>query len=81
MTLIPKSMRSLWEWWKRVGVRIGEIQARVLLTLFYVVVLAPFALLLRLGSDPLAIKPHTPRGWRPSGNGAGATLEQATKQF
>ena len=44
--------------------RIGDVQARILLSFFYFVILAPFALVLRR-SDPLAIRPGAPRGWRP----------------
>ena len=31
--------------------------------LFYFVILAPFAILIRWTSDPLALKPNTPKGW------------------
>ena len=74
-------MRNLWEWWKRVGKRIGDIQARLLLTFFYFVVLGPFALAIRWGSDPLAIKAGTDRGWRPRDDKTGVPIERATKQF
>jgi hypothetical protein len=35
-------LRRLWEGWKRMARRIGDLQARVMLTIFYVVILAPF---------------------------------------
>ena len=57
------TLRSAWAWWKRVARRIGDFQARVLLTVFYFVILGPFALVIRR-SDPLAIRPRAPRGWR-----------------
>lgn len=57
-------LRRAWEGWKRIAHRIGQFQARVLLTVFYFVILAPFAVALRLFADPLAIKPGSPRGWR-----------------
>ncbi len=74
-------IRSLWEWWKRVARKIGDFQARVILTIFYFIVLGPFALAVRLGSDPLAIKASAPRGWQPKAYRKGAPMEQATKQF
>jgi hypothetical protein len=74
-------LRGLWEWWKRVAKRIGDIQARVILILFYFVVLGPFALVVRWGSDPLAIKAGTPRGWRSRGDQQGASVERAARQF
>ena len=55
-------MRRLWEGWKRFGKRVADVQARILLMFFYFVVLCPFALLVQLGSDPLAIKHRTMKG-------------------
>lgn len=74
-------LRRLWEGWKRVGRKIGDFQARGLLILFYFVFLAPFALAVRWGSDPLTIKAGSPRGWRLKKDEAGTLTEQATKQF
>jgi len=75
------AVRNFWEWWKRVAKRIGDIQARVLLTLFYFVVFGPFALAVRWRSDPLAIKAGAPRGWRSREDGKGDPTERATRQF
>ena len=74
-------VRGLWEWWKRIGKRIGTIQARILLVLFYFVVLGPFAVVVRWGSDHLAIKDSTSRGWRPRSDGDDGPLERARRQF
>lgn len=74
-------LRSLWEWWKPVARKIGDFQARVILLLFYFVILGPFALALRLSSDPLSMRPGAPRGWRPRAIPEGAHAERATKQF
>jgi hypothetical protein len=57
-------LRAAWEAWKRLARRIGDIQARILLTVFYYLVLGPFALVLRWRSDPLALGPERPTGWR-----------------
>ena len=59
---------------------IGNLQARVLLALFYYLVLAPFALLIRLFSDPLEIKPRHRAGWKKVEPPAGADLERARRQ-
>ena len=75
------AIRNLWEWWKRVARKIGDFQARIILTIFYFIVLGPFALGIRLGSDPLAIKASTPRGWHPKADTIGTKMEQAAKQF
>lgn len=68
----PGAGRRLWEGWKRVGRKLGTFQARVLLTVFYFVILAPFALLLRLTSDPLALRKGSGGGWRPRAPDDGA---------
>jgi len=77
----PGLLRLFWERWKRTAKRLGDIQARLLLTLFYFVLLAPFALALRRWSDPLAIKTGAAKGWRPRGVNEGSPREQATRQF
>jgi hypothetical protein len=74
-------MRNLWEWWKRVARRIGDFQARIILTIFYFLILGPFALVVRFWSDPLAIKANTPRGWRLKDDQRDNPVEQATRQF
>ena len=77
----PSIPRRLWEGWKRFGRKVGDVQARGLLILFYFVFLAPFALVVRWGSDPLAIKAGTRKGWRPRIDETGSPTERATKQF
>ena len=73
-------VRRLWQGWKRFGRKIGDVQARVLLTIFYFVIVAPFALAVRVFADPLGLKPKTAKGWRPRPAGTPA-LEQARRQF
>jgi hypothetical protein len=57
-----KACKGLWEGWKKIAHKIGNFQARVLLTVFYAVLLLPFGLAARLFSDPLRIKKR-PTGW------------------
>lgn len=57
-----KLLRRAWEGWKRFGKKVGDLQARVLLTVFYFVILAPFGLAIR-GADPLGLR-QTGGGWR-----------------
>ena len=70
--------RRLWRWWKRVGRKIGDFQARVLLTLFYFVILAPFAVIVRWKADPLGLRRGG--GWLPIVRTA-EPLERARRQF
>ena len=71
--------QAAWRWWTRVAHRIGDFQARVLLTFFYYVILGPFALVLRR-SDPLGIAPGVARGWRRRHAATRPTAEQARRQ-
>lgn len=73
--------RTLWLKWKQVGKTIADIQARALLIFFYFIVLAPFALIILVGSDPLAIKASAPRGWRPRDAEKDPPMERAIRQF
>jgi hypothetical protein len=77
----PGLLRRFWEGWKRFGKRIGDIQARLLLTIFYYVLLAPFALALRRWSDPLGIKAGSAKGWHTRESGVGTLKERAARQF
>ncbi len=48
--------------WKRVAHAIGNLQARILLTVFYGIIVFPFGIVVRLFSDPLRIK-RPPTHW------------------
>jgi hypothetical protein len=74
-------LRDFWERWKRFGKRIADVQARMLLTLFYYVLLAPFALALRRWGDPLGIKGGSVKGWHTRLPDNGTPKERAARQF
>jgi hypothetical protein len=78
---IGASAHKLWERWKQVARKIGDFQARALMTIFYFVILGPVAMALRWRSDPLAIKATTPRGWKTMEKREGAPMEQSRRQF
>ena len=59
---VARELKGLWNAWKRLGRKIGNFQARVLLTLLYAIVILPFGLIARLFSDPLHIK-NRPTKW------------------
>ena len=71
--------RRLWEGWKKIAHVIGDFQARVLLTIFYAVLVLPMGLVFRLFKDPLRIK-HLPKNWldRPA---AANDVEWARRQW
>ena len=56
-------LRTFWRLWKRLGEFMGNVVARVVLTLFYFTILAPFGLGVRLFGDPLEIRRQQPSGW------------------
>ena len=50
------SSRSLWERWKDFSKKLGSFQSRSLLSLFYFLIVFPFALVVKFFADPLRIK-------------------------
>jgi hypothetical protein len=55
-------LKALWKAWTRIAHIIGNFQARVLLTILYVVLVLPFGVIVRLFADPLRIK-ERPEKW------------------
>lgn len=58
----PADRRSaLWDQWLRFGHAAGAFNSRVILTIFYILVITPYAVVLRLnpGFDPLHIRRRT----------------------
>ncbi|HTS38239.1 MAG TPA: hypothetical protein VMH04_21375 [Candidatus Solibacter sp.] len=78
----PKQAWSLykraWEGWKALAHKIGNFQARVILSIFYGILVLPFGLAARFFSDPLRIK-KKPEQWLDHPNEA-YDLEWARKQ-
>jgi len=70
--------KRLWEGWKRLAHKIGNFQARVLLTILYAVLVLPFGLAVRLLADPLRVK-RRPEGWLEHPESP-TTLELARRQ-
>ena len=74
-------LRQAWKAWREIAAYIGDFQARLLLTIFYFTVLAPFGLLVRLFSDPLRVRNlETDSGWTKRETRE-ADLEAARRQF
>jgi hypothetical protein len=72
-------LSKIWKAWKRVGQFIGDIVARIVLTIFYFTVFVPFGLGVRLLSDPLMIKKSGPSFWLPRET-RDRSLEEARRQ-
>jgi hypothetical protein len=61
---VRESLRALWEAWKVVAHAIGKIQARLVFSILYVVLLGPVALVLRLLADPLRHRHPPNSNWQ-----------------
>lgn len=72
-------LRRLWEWWKRTAIKIGDFNARLILTIFYFIILAPFSLLVRI-MDPMAIHRKARHAWMPRQEPKEQLLDYARKQ-
>jgi hypothetical protein len=76
-----ESLRALWEAWKLVAHAIGKVQARVVFSLLYIVLLGPVAVVLRLVSDPLRHRHPPASNWRARAPQAGDPWAGARRQF
>lgn len=57
-------MKKFWEGWKEIAGYVGEFQARMILTVLYFTVVAPFAFLIRVFMDRLQLKSEPQQsGW------------------
>jgi hypothetical protein len=74
-------MKRLWARWRAITAKVGNVQARLLLTLLYFTVAAPFGIGARVCSDPLRSKRRPPRpGWEPRAT-RGTDLHEARRQY
>ncbi len=74
-------LRQLWERWKAFAAEMGNYQSRMLLAFFYLIVVAPFGIPMRLASDPLRIKPTNEITFWVDIPVADKSLDAARKQF
>jgi hypothetical protein len=71
---------DFWQGWKAFGHVLGNLVARVVLTVFYFTVFVPFALGVKLFSDPLHLKSTATRLWQTRTTGD-QTLEEVLRQY
>jgi hypothetical protein len=60
-----KVFKKAWEGWKAFGRLMGNLVARVVLSIFYFTVFVPFGIGVRLASDPLELRVKPSGLWRP----------------
>jgi uncharacterized membrane protein YoaK (UPF0700 family) len=75
------SFKGLWLKWKEFSRRMGSFQSRILLSLFFFLVVTPFALAIKLMGDPLRIKHSVERSFWLSKDEASKDLEEFRRQF
>jgi hypothetical protein len=74
-------LKALWVRWKIIAHKIATFQSRVLLFVFYYLVMAPFAIGMRLVSDPLQLRPNARPVWFPRQTHHGDIRMTARRQF
>ncbi len=55
--------RATWERWKKIAHAIGVVQTRILMILFFFLVVFPLGLVMRLTGDPLHLKEPKGSNW------------------
>ena len=74
-------LKKLWQSWKDFSRRMGSFQSRILLSLVFFIFVSPFALAVKMFSDPLKIKHQSNKShWHPKKE-IKTDLEQSRKQF
>jgi len=74
-------LKWLWRKWLPVAQAIGNFQAQVILTFFYVVVIAPLGIVYRLFADPLNLRNRNTRSNFGKWQHPKQNLEETRKQY
>ena len=56
MNGVKNFFSTIWKYWKKIGEFIGNFIGRVFLMLFYITIVLPFGIGMRLFGDPLRIR-------------------------
>jgi hypothetical protein len=76
---LQSKIKDLWRWWQKIAKKIGDFQARLILTIFYIVIVLPLGLIVRLFGDPLGRK-KSATGWEVKPE-TSVSLDSARRQF
>jgi hypothetical protein len=74
-------LRAIWQVWKRVGRFVGDVIARILLTVFYFTIFVPFGMGVSLLSDPLQTECRDRSSLWLDRSTTDLTLDHARRQF
>ncbi len=82
MDLIRKAGRALYKWWMAFARLLGTVNAAVLLTVVYLIVIGPMSLVARLlRKDPMTHRPDTSGSFWKGKDKIAHTVDQARHQF
>jgi hypothetical protein len=73
-------LSQFWKRWKVIAHKIGNFQSRILLSIFYFLILVPFGVGVKLFSDPLHLKLQNCTHWISKGTSE-THWENARRQF
>jgi len=76
-----KLLKIVWEKWKILGHKIGNFQARLILGVFYFIVIAPFGAVVKYISKPLRLKILHASNWLPHEEETDDVVTRARRQF
>ena len=74
-------LRALWQGWLIIARKIGYFQSQLILALVYFVVVAPFALAVRMFKDPLNLRRGGSWNWFSQDDRPTPTLDWLKRQF
>ena len=72
--------RATWDRWKQIAHAIGVVQTRILMVIFYFIVVFPLGLIIRATDDRLHLKPRQGSNWTPIVSEE-QSLSSARRQF
>jgi Saxitoxin biosynthesis operon protein SxtJ len=73
-------LRKIWNGWKAIAHKIGNFQARIILFIFYFIVLAPFAMIMKR-VDPMKMRRGSYHGWQNRPADSSPTQEKMIHQW
>jgi hypothetical protein len=76
-----KLLKIILEKWKILGHKVGNFQARLILGVFYFIVIAPFGCVVKFISKPLRLKMLHNSNWLPHEEEVAEVGSRARRQF
>jgi len=74
-------IKKLWQIWNNFSKRMGNFQSRIILSLFFFIFVSPFAIAVKIFSDPLNIRHKTTKSHWLTRKEIKTDLEQSRRQF